>query len=92
MFKSILKKYINNRISELLFKGLVFLKVLICKNGLGWLKVTVKTSIMLHKISVSNKCCSFYIFYSSKNGKKNVSLFPQKLSILPFILYFYQMN
>jgi len=53
-----------------LFKGLVFLKVLICKNGLGWLKVTVKTSIMLHKISVSNKCCSFYIFYSSKNGKK----------------------
>ncbi len=34
---------------------------------------------MFQKISVSNKCCFFFTFYSSVNPEKlNVSLFPQK--------------
>jgi len=33
-------------------------------------KVTVKTCIMLQNISISNKCCSFYL---SKNPEKKES-------------------
>ncbi len=34
--------------------------------------------IMLQKIYISNKCCSFELFYSLKNPEKNVSWFLQK--------------
>ncbi len=37
------------------------------KVALNWSKVTVKTFILLQKITISNKCCSFELFFSSKN-------------------------
>ncbi len=33
--------------------------LLFSKDALNWSKVTVKTLIMLQKVSISNKCCSF---------------------------------
>ncbi len=42
---------------------------LFSKNALNWLKVTVKTFIMLQKISISNKCCSFELSIHCESWK-----------------------
>ncbi len=47
--------------------------LLFIKEALNWSKVTAKTFIMLEKISISNKCCSFELSW-----KCNLSPFPQK--------------
>ncbi len=53
--------------------------LLFIKDALKWEKVTVKTFIMLQKISISNKCCSFELSIHLWILKKlNVSRFPQK--------------
>jgi len=42
------------------------------------IKKTYNVLALLQKISISNKCCSFKMFYSSKNPEKNASQFSQK--------------
>ncbi len=59
-------------------------KICICfvfsKDAWNWSKATVKTFTLLHKISVSNKCCSFKCYICQKS-KKWLWFSQKKLSI-----------
>ncbi len=45
--------------------------LLFSKGALYWLKVTVKTFVMLQKISISNKCCTFELSIHRRKKKKS---------------------
>ncbi len=53
--------------------------LLFSKDTLNCSKVTVKTFIMLQKISVSNKCCSLELSINQRILKKKMYQFPQNI-------------
>ncbi len=59
-----------------LFKKLMFL---FRKDALNWSKVTIKTNIMLQKISISNKCCCFELSIHQRITENKMYRFPQNI-------------
>ncbi len=56
------------------------IQLLFSKDALNWSKVTVKIFIILQKISISNKCCSFELSIHLWILKNKMYQFPQKYS------------